>query len=76
MENDLKETINKIRKEGKIKDFDSYVYDYKIWEKSKHVLVTCQRRIFDTYKFENDEEGEDYQNQEFWTNLVVLSFLI
>lgn len=48
-----------LRKEEKLKDFDSYIYDYKIWEKCKKVIVV--------YEDDSDEDdtNEDDDN-EFW----------
>ena len=44
------------RKEEKIKDFDSYIYDYKIWEKCKKVIVF----------YEDDMDDSDDEENEFW----------
>lgn len=43
------------RKEEKLKDFDSYIYDYKIWEKCKKVIVV----------YEDDVEDSD-EDDEYW----------
>jgi hypothetical protein len=47
-----------LRKEEKLKDFDNYIYDYKIWEKCKKIIVF--------YEDDMDDSDDDDNENEFW----------
>lgn len=48
-----------LRKEAKEKDFEHYIYDFKIWEKCKKVIV-----VYDDPDIEEEDSEDDH---EFWT---------